>query len=74
MTILTEVMLLFDSETTVHIGADEFLDNYSAYRNFINTIIPYVKQTNTVRMWGGLTWIKDNRLLRSMLMPSTVWK
>lgn len=45
----------FDSETTVHIGADEFLDNYSAYRNFINTIIPYVKQTNTVRMWGGLT-------------------
>ena len=50
----------FDSETTVHIGADEFLDNYSAYRNFINTIIPYVKQTNTVRMWGGLTWIKDN--------------
>ena len=50
----------FDSETTVHIGADEFLDNYSAYRNFINTIVPYVKQTNTVRMWGGLTWIKDN--------------
>ena len=50
----------FDSQTTVHIGADEFLANYTAYRNFINDFVPHVKQTNPVRMWGGLTWIKDN--------------
>lgn len=50
----------FDQETTVHIGADEFLDSYSAYRRFVNEIVPYIKKTNTVRMWGGLTWIKDN--------------
>ena len=50
----------FDSETVVHIGADEFLSNYRAYREFINDMVPYVKETNTVRMWGGLTWIKDN--------------
>ena len=52
--------IVFDSETTVHVGADEFLTNATAYRNYINTIVPYVKQTNTVRMWGGLSWIKDN--------------
>lgn len=51
----------FDSETTVHIGADEFLANYTAYREFLNEIIPYIKDTNTVRMWGGLTWINDNK-------------
>lgn len=51
----------FDSQTTVHVGADEFLSNYTAYRKFVNEIIPYVKSTNTVRMWGGLTWIDDGK-------------
>jgi hexosaminidase len=51
----------FDSETIVHIGADEFVDNYTAYRQFVNEIVPYVKETNTVRMWGGLTWINDGK-------------
>ena len=50
----------FDSETTVHIGADEFLADYKAYRGFVNDLVPHVKETNTVRMWGGLTWIKDS--------------
>ena len=51
----------FDSETIVHIGADEFVYNYTAYRQFVNTIVPHVKETNTVRMWGGLTWINDGK-------------
>lgn len=52
----------FDSETTVHVGADEFLYNAKSYREFVNDIVPYVKKTNTVRMWGGLTRIKDDPL------------
>ncbi|MGG7212923.1 discoidin domain-containing protein [Clostridium nigeriense] len=51
----------FDSQTTVHIGADEFLSDYTAYRDFLNELVPYIKETNTVRMWGGLTWINDNK-------------
>lgn len=51
---------VFPKGTTVHIGADEFLSDYTAYRNFVNEIIPYIKKTNPVRLWGGLTWIKDN--------------
>ena len=55
---------VFDSDTVVHIGADEFLSNYKAYRDFINEFVPYVKETNTVRMWGGLSWIKDNPITK----------
>ena len=51
----------FDSETTVHVGADEFVTDYTAYREFVNEIVPHVKATNTVRMWGGLTWINDGK-------------
>lgn len=50
---------VFPKGTTVHIGADEFLSDYTAYRNFVNEIIPYIKKTNPVRLWGSLTWIKD---------------
>ena len=52
----------FDPETTIHIGADEFQYDAKSYRDFVNEIVPYVKQTNTIRMWGGLTWIKDDPL------------
>ena len=51
----------FDSETTVHVGADEFVTDYTAYREFVNEIVPHVKATNSVRMWGGLTWINDGK-------------
>lgn len=51
----------FDSETIIHIGADEFLSDYTAYREFINELVPYIKETNKVRLWGGLTWINDGK-------------
>lgn len=49
----------FDAKTTVHLGADEFLISGKAdvYRQYINQIIPHVKRTNPVRIWGGLTWL-----------------
>lgn len=51
---------VFPKGSTVHIGADEFLSNYTAYRTFINEIIPHIRQTHNVRLWGSLSWIKDN--------------
>ena len=52
--------ITFDADTTVHIGADEFTYNATSYRNYFNEIIPHVKETNAVRVWGSLTLIDDN--------------
>ncbi len=50
---------VFDESTVVHVGADEFLVNSGSpvYHTFLNDLLPHVKQTNAVRMWGGLTWL-----------------
>ena len=59
-TVARHFLGLLDADTVVHIGADEFMADAKSYREFVNEIIPYVDKTNTVRMWGGLTQIKDN--------------
>lgn len=51
---------VFDADTVVHIGADEFESDPGAYRRFFNKIVPHIAETNTVRIWGSLTKIKDN--------------
>ncbi len=45
----------FDTQTRVHIGADEFVANKEAYRSFVKTMINHVKETNPVRIWGSLS-------------------
>ncbi len=56
----------FDKDTVVHVGADEFLiaGGNETYRSFVNDLIPHVKQTNTVRMWGGLTWLSGSTQIK----------
>ncbi|WP_281627760.1 discoidin domain-containing protein, partial [Traorella massiliensis] len=46
-----------DSETIVHIGADEYNASSEAYRKFVNDMIEYVRDTNErkVRVWGSFT-------------------
>lgn len=51
---------VFGPETTVHIGADEFITDFGAYRRFVNELVPHLKKTNPVRLWGSLTWIRDD--------------
>ena len=52
---------VFDENTVVHVGADEFLVNNGSpvYHTFLNNLLPHVKKTNPVRMWGGLTWLSQ---------------
>lgn len=56
----------FDKDTVVHVGADEFLiaGGNETYRSFVNDLIPHVKQTNTVRMWGGLSWLSGSTQIK----------
>lgn len=48
---------VFDENTVVHIGADEFYDSHEAYRNFLIQMINYVENTlhRQVRVWGSLS-------------------
>ncbi|MDO4595657.1 MAG: discoidin domain-containing protein [Coriobacteriaceae bacterium] len=51
----------FDQDTVVHVGADEFLisNGSPTYHKFVNELLPHIKKTNTVRMWGGLSWLSQ---------------
>lgn len=52
---------VFDSETIVHIGADEYNASSEAYRKFVNDMIEYVRDTKErkVRVWGSFTQCAD---------------
>ncbi|MBR5577878.1 MAG: family 20 glycosylhydrolase, partial [Lachnospiraceae bacterium] len=47
---------VFDEDTIVHIGCDEYNAGPRPFRQFSNDMIDYVQGNNrTVRMWGSLT-------------------
>ena len=48
---------LFDENTIVHIGADEFYESHPAYRNFLIQMIDYIENVKhrQVRVWGSLS-------------------
>lgn len=48
---------IFDENTIVHIGADEFYDSHPAYREFLKQMIDYIQNDKgrQVRVWGSLT-------------------
>lgn len=48
---------IFDENTIVHIGADEFYASHPAYRNFLIQMIDYIQNVKhrQVRVWGSLT-------------------
>ena len=60
----------FDADTIVHIGADEFYLSGKVYREFVNEFVPYIKETNTLRMWGSLTAMNDNN--QTKIVPEAI--
>ena len=60
----------FDSETVIHIGADEFYLSGTNYRQFFNEMVPYIKETNTIRLWGSLTYMNDNN--QTQIIPEAI--
>lgn len=52
---------VFDSQTMVHIGADEYEADGTAYRKFVNDLFEHVEASGrTARVWGSLTQIKGD--------------
>ena len=75
---------VFDEQTVVHIGADEFEADGTAYRKFVKDLFEHVESTGrTARVWGSLDRIKGNvdvtgkasadGLRRQMNIWSTGW-
>ncbi|MBQ2920512.1 MAG: discoidin domain-containing protein, partial [Oscillospiraceae bacterium] len=60
----------FDEDTIVHIGADEYYLSGTLYRQYFNEMVPYIKQTNTVRIWGSLTQMNDNN--QTKIIPEAI--
>ena len=52
---------VFDENTVVHIGADEFYASHEAYRNFLIQMIDYVENdlNRQVRVWGSLSQMRN---------------
>ena len=48
---------IYDENTIVHIGADEFYDSHPAYRAFLKEMIDYIRNVKgrQVRVWGSLS-------------------
>ena len=65
-----EIPATFDEGTTVHVGADEYYLSGTLYRQFFNELVPYIKQTNTVRIWGSLTQMNDNN--QTKILPEAI--
>ena len=56
---------VFDTETTVHVGTDEYEANKEQYRAFTDAVLGHIQDNDrTVRMWGGLTWLNGTTPVR----------
>ncbi len=63
---------VFDNETTVHIGMDEYFGNPEAYLQYGNTLIDLLGE-RTVRLWGGLSYLKGSTKIQSENVQMNIW-
>lgn len=65
---------VFDAETTIHVGTDEYEANKEQYRAFTDAVLGHIQDNGrTVRMWGGLTWLNGTTPVRSEGVQLNVW-
>ncbi|MFQ8707040.1 MAG: discoidin domain-containing protein, partial [Thomasclavelia sp.] len=63
---------VFDDDTTVHIGMDEYFGNGDIYRQYGNTLIDLLG-SRKVRMWGSLSNIKGATKVKSENVEMNIW-
>lgn len=63
---------VFDEQTTVHVGMDEYFGNGNDYRNYGNTLIDMMNG-RTVRMWGSFSNIKGSVQVPSENVQLNIW-
>lgn len=65
---------VFDSETIVQVGADEYTASPNAYRRFANDMLKYIADSGRqARIWGSLTSIKGDVEVRGEGYQMNLW-
>lgn len=65
---------VFDSQTTVHVGADEYNADKESYRKFSDDMLKYVQDSGrTARIWGSLTQCAGTTPVRSKDVQMNLW-
>ena len=65
---------VFDEQTTVHVGADEYNADKEAYRRFSDDMLKYVQDSGrTSRIWGSLTQCSGKTPVRSKDVQMNLW-
>lgn len=71
---MTGTKPVFDKQTTVHVGADEYTADGNAYRKFANDMLSYVKDSGrTARIWGSLSSITGDVDVQSEDVQMNLW-
>lgn len=65
---------VFDEETIVHIGADEYNASSTDYRKFVNDMIDYVEGTGRkARVWGSFTQAAQGEKIDAEGVQINLW-
>ena len=65
---------VFDAQTTVHIGADEYNASSQAYRMFVNDMLEYVEGTGRkARVWGSFTQAAQGEDINAEGVEINLW-
>lgn len=65
---------VFDEQTIVHVGADEFSSDKEAYRRFSNDMMGTVSKTGRqARIWGSLTSMNGNTPVNGEGIQINLW-
>ena len=71
---MTENNPVFDLQTTVHIGADEYHASSKAYRKFVNDMIEYVETSGRkARVWGSFTQASQGEKINADGVEINLW-
>ena len=66
---------VFDSETIVHVGTDEYSEKYKEdFRKYTDDMLGFIQDSGrTVRVWGSLTMRNGSTPVRSEGVQMNVW-
>ncbi len=65
---------VFDSETIIHIGADEYTADKEAYRKFTDEMLKYVQASGrTARVWGSLSSLTGTTPVLAKDVQMNLW-